>query len=103
MIKKLQESQGSSESDEDDEVEIIPNNIGLKAPAVKMQRSSVSAEAYGKFNQKGNFQARVIPKTEEQKKRIKDKLQKAFMFQALDEKETEIVINAMEEKKFRLY
>lgn len=98
----MQESQGSSESDEDDEVEIIPNNIGLKAPVAKIQRSSVSAEAYGNFNKKGNFQARVIPKTEEQKKRIKDKLQKAFMFQALDEKETEIVINAMEEKKFRL-
>jgi cAMP-dependent protein kinase regulator len=37
-------------------------------------RTSVSAEAYGKFNKKGTFQARVIPKTSEQKARIEKRL-----------------------------
>ncbi len=64
-------------------------------------RTSVSAEAYGKFNKKGAFQARVIPKTSEQKGRIEKRLGQAFMFSALDDKEREIVINAMDEKKFR--
>lgn len=65
-------------------------------------RTSVSAEAYGKFNKKGTFQARVIPKTSEQKARIEKRLGQAFMFSALDDKEREIVINAMDEKKFRI-
>lgn len=69
----------------------------------KQQRSSVSAEVYGVFNQKGNFKPRVIKKMPDQVKRIKEKLEKAFMFQCLDEKETEIVINAMEEKKYKYF
>lgn len=69
----------------------------------KKQRSSVSAEVYGQFNKKGTFKPRVIPKTEDQKRKIRERLEKAFMFQALDEKESEIVINAMEEKRFRFF
>jgi cAMP-dependent protein kinase regulator len=42
----------------------------------------------------------VIPKTEAQKERIMRRLSQAFMFSALDDKERDIVINAMEEKKF---
>lgn len=64
-------------------------------------RTSVSAEAYGKFNQKGNFKARMIPKNQEQKARIEKRLGQAFMFSALDDKEREIVVGAMEEKRFR--
>jgi len=41
--------------------------------------------------------ARVIEKTQEQKDRIKLRMDQAFMFSALDKEETEIVINAMEE------
>jgi cAMP-dependent protein kinase regulator len=41
----------------------------------------------------------VIEKTEEQKTRILDKLGHNFMFDALDEKEREIVIGAIEERK----
>lgn len=63
-------------------------------------RHSVSAEAYGAWNKKENFQPRVIPKTEEQKQRIKEKLKTSFIFSSLDNKELEIVVNAMEEKKF---
>ena len=39
------------------------------------QRNSVSAEVYGSFNKKDNFKAKVIPKTEEQRKRIQTKME----------------------------
>lgn len=64
-------------------------------------RTSVSAEAYGKYNKKGDFKARIIAKNQEQKTRIEKRLSQAFMFSALDDKERDIVVNAMEEKRFR--
>ena len=97
--KNNKKSEISSEEDEDDVLEDLPTKkTSLKG---KPQRTSVSAEAYGNFNKKGSFKPRIIPKSDEQKRRIRERLQKAFMFQALDEKETEIVINSMEEKIFR--
>ena len=50
----------------------------------------------------GDFEAKVIPKTEAQKKQISDRLSHAFMFSHLDEKEKTIVIDAMHEKLFEL-
>ena len=88
----------SDESDEEEVKELVP----VKKPEPKKQgRSSVSAEAYGQFNKKGLFKARVIKKVPDQIKRIRERLEKSFMFQCLDEKESEIVINAMEEKKYK--
>ena len=74
-------------------------------------RKAISAETYGEYNKKENFVARVIPKTEDQTKRhkcylyfnrIRTKLQSSFIFSALNSKEIEIVIGAMEEKKFAI-
>jgi len=65
------------------------------------QRSSVSAEVYGKFHQKGDYKPRVIKKSEEQKGRIAERLSKTFMFASLDPKEQEIIIDSMEEKKVK--
>ena len=92
--KKKQQQEVTSEEDDDEEVEDLPTQH--KTGKDKNQRVSVSAEAYGNYNKKGNFKARVIPKNDDQKRRIRERLQKA-----LDEKETEIVINAMEEKCFK--
>ena len=39
----------------------------------------------------------MIPKSEESKKAIRDKLNMAFMFSALDENEKDIVVDAMEQ------
>ena len=65
----------------------------------KKQRISVSAEAYGKFNKKGDFKPRVIQKSDDQKNRIIDRLSQAFMFSNLEKKEKDITVDAMEEKK----
>lgn len=56
---------------------------------------------YGSFNKREEFKARVIPKSLDAKKRIRTRMDQAFMFSVLDEKEKEIVIMAMEEKKFQ--
>lgn len=87
-----------SNDEEDDYVEDIPK---AKLQQKKVQRSSVSAEAYGMWNKKGTFKPRVIPKNEAQKMRIAQRLAQAFMFSALDDNEKNIVIDAMEEKKFQ--
>jgi cAMP-dependent protein kinase regulator len=83
-------------SDEDEYVDELP------IPAAKAKagpRASVSAEAFGSWNRKEAFVPRVIPKTQEQKDTIIDRLNKAFMFEALDDKERDIVVNAMEERR----
>jgi cAMP-dependent protein kinase regulator len=59
----------------------------------------VSAEAFGQYNKKENFKARVVPKSEQAKAAIMDKIEKSFMFSGLDEAEKDIVVDAMEEKK----
>ncbi len=63
-------------------------------------RNSVSAEAYGTFNKKEDYKPRVIPKSESQRARILEKLNIAFMFQVLDDKDKGVVVDAMEEKQF---
>merc|ERR1719399_1439660 len=67
-------------------------------PTQMRQRTSVSAEAYGAWNKKMDFTPVVIPKTEEQKDRIKATLMKSWMFNKLDEDHMKVVINAMVEK-----
>ena len=64
-------------------------------------RDSVSAEAYGTFNKKEAWNPVVIPKSEEQKARIVDKLNKSFMFQALESKEQQMVVDAMKECTYK--
>ena len=43
-------------------------------------RSSVSAEAFGVYNKKEEFKPIVIPKSEDTKKRIAERLNMSFMF-----------------------
>lgn len=50
-----------SEEDSDDYIEISKEVLQKKVQ--QGMRSSVSAEAYGAFNKKGQFKPRDIPKT----------------------------------------
>ena len=65
-------------------------------------RVSVSAEVYGFYNKKQNFVPKIIQKNEDQMNRIKGKIISSFIFSSLEKKDLEVVINAMEEKKFHL-
>jgi cAMP-dependent protein kinase regulator len=73
------------------------NPLANRAP-----RASVSAEAFGAWNKKSDFVPKVIKKSEEAKERIRTRLNQAFMFQALDEKEKNIVIDSMDEKAIKM-
>lgn len=66
---------------------------------MSVPRAAVSAEVYGQFNKKENFKSRVIPKSEDQIQRIKARILQSFLFNNLESKDLNIVIDAMEEKK----
>ena len=101
------QSQSESDDDEDDvdpELDNIVTRINNNPQMKKMSlipRSGVSAEVYGKFHKKEDFVARVIKKTPEQIQRIKTSVIHSFLFGNLEPKDLEVVINAMEEKKFK--
>jgi cAMP-dependent protein kinase regulator len=85
----------SEEDEEDDTVEAMPEppknyNRG--------QRQSVSAEAYGQWNVKGDFKPPVYEKTAEQKTRIQKCIGPSFLFSSLDKEDLNTVILAFKER-----
>jgi cAMP-dependent protein kinase regulator len=94
--KGHQSNSNSDESEEDDEIEDLP----ISLPKKQQGRTSVSAEAFGNWNQKQAYIPKIIPKSSEVKSQLQDRLKKSFMFANLEEQERLIVLNAMEEKKF---
>ncbi|OMJ93287.1 hypothetical protein SteCoe_3748 [Stentor coeruleus] len=89
------EGMSSSASSDDDIIEDV-----LLKPSIKKFRTSVSAEAYGQWNKKSDFIPRQIIKTNDQRQRIIQVIDKCFMFSSLDKLEREVLISAFEEKKF---
>ena len=87
----------TEESDEDSEEE-EKQEAPVKQRAVK-QRKGISAEVFGENNRKGDFVPPVFPKSAEAKEQLKTKLLQAFMFNALDANELNIVLDAVEEVK----
>lgn len=90
----------SEESEDDDCGDEIPESFQRPEAALGKARQSVSAEAYGQWNQKKAFTPPSYPKTEEQKQRLNVTLQKAFLFQGLDESDMNCVLMALQEAKF---
>ena len=98
------QSESDEEDDVDPELDNIVNKINANPQMKKMSllpRSAVSAEVYGEYHKKESFVARVVPKTQEQIKRIKSSVIHSFLFGNLEQKDLEVVINAMEEKVFK--
>ena len=101
--KEDKEMEVSSESDsdvDDEEQKKIDEEMRKRQQKKKGMRTSVSAEVYGIHNIKKPFVPRVIPKTEEQKKRITEKCMQSFIFNSLEDKELKTVIDSFEEKKY---
>lgn len=92
-------STSESDADEDEELDEFKEQEEFKKLVnkndYKNMRTSVSAEAYGDYNKKGNFKPPVHPKTAEQKERIMSKLNLSFLFSGLDKKEKDIIVDAM--------
>merc|ERR1719456_2001489 len=87
-----------AEEEEEEEVDEIPENFIKPEGQMKTARASVSAEAYGAWNQKVAFTPPVYAKTDEQKERLSGVLSKSFLFSSLEGKDLAQVIDAMEEK-----
>ena len=56
---------------------------------------------FREYNKKKEFKPRNIPKTDEQKKSILDKVSKSFMFNSLENEDLNTVLLAFEEKKYK--
>lgn len=95
---KLYPQDSDTESEEDSEGTLPPLPEAKKGLNRKA-RTSVSAEAFGTWNKKGDFKAVVVPKNDDTKDKIRARLSKSFLFNSLDEKDFEIVIGAMTEVK----
>ena len=101
--KEDKEMEVSSESDSDideEEQKRIDEEMHKRQQKKKNMRTSVSAEVYGIHNVKKPFVPRVIPKTDDQIARIKDKCMQSFIFNSLDDKELKTVIDSFEEKRY---
>lgn len=96
----------TSESDSDEEQDekqaaAFAKMLEVKRSTLKVPRKSVSAEAYGIHNPKGNFVPRVVPKDESTRALIRELLSNSFLFRHLDERDMNIVIDAMAARNFQ--
>jgi len=93
-----QDKQEKEESEEEDDAdEEPPPDFFKEQTGPPKARASVSAEAYGDWNTKKAFVANVIPKTDEQKDRLRNVLSKSFLFAALEDNDMTVCIGAMSE------
>ena len=98
--KSHEESVSGEADDEDSQLGDLSKQPVIKKKNI-LPRAGVSAEVYGEFNKKEDFVARNIPKTDEQIQRIKSSVIHSFLFSNLEPKDLEIVIRAMDEKRFK--
>jgi len=85
-------------SDDEDEEEDCADLVPMPKMAPRTRSQSVSAEAYGAFNQRKAYKPIIIPKDAGQKKRIKDVLKNCWMFKDYKEENLLILVDAMAEK-----
>mmetsp|Transcript_149972 Transcript_149972/g.276709 ORF Transcript_149972/g.276709 Transcript_149972/m.276709 type:complete len:412 (-) Transcript_149972:133-1368(-) len=88
------------EEEDDDCGDEIPESFRQSEAQGARARTSVSAEAYGQWNQKKAFTPPVYPKTDDQLTRLGSTLSKSFMFAALEKAEMDILLQAMKECNF---
>jgi len=88
------------EEDDDDDCDEIPESFRKPEGQMGTTRASVSAEAYGAWNQKKAFTPPVHPKSDDQKDRLNQVLMKSFMFSELEQQDMETVLMACSEVAF---
>jgi len=76
----------------------VKSNKKKKKNLTKGGRKGVSAEAYGKNNKRKSYVPKIYPKSSEQITRIKNRILNSFIFNNLEKKDINIVIDAMQEK-----
>jgi len=89
-----------SEEDDDDDCDEIPESFKKSEAQMGKARQSVSAEAYGQWNQKKAFTPPSYPKSDEQKARLEATISNSFLFSALEPADMQTVLLAMKECNF---
>lgn len=96
---KKQKTDFSSESEDDYEQDVENEDVtAKKLDLLRNQgkkKMAISAESYGSYNQMKDYKPPVVPKTNEQREEIRQVLKMSFMFNTLEERDFEIIINAM--------
>merc|ERR1711871_516064 len=87
------------EEDDDDMIAELPDSQLTAPPAGRRRRSAVSAESMDPANMK-NKKKTVIEKSDDDKKKILARLQKCFLFAALDGDALDDLVLAVAEKNF---
>ncbi|KAJ3028257.1 UNVERIFIED_CONTAM: hypothetical protein HDU68_002064 [Siphonaria sp. JEL0065] len=82
---------------QEEESDQMPTEVS-KAMTVRGRRTSVSAESMAP-SKTDPFIPVVIPKTDDQRKRISASISKSILFRSCDEEQTRSVVDAMMEKK----
>jgi len=89
-----------SEEEDDDENDEPPPGWEKNDQTLGKARASVSAEAYGQWNQKKAFTPPNFPKSTEQLQRLSETLSNVFLFSELDKPDLDLVLLAMKEEAF---
>eukprot|EP00931_Biecheleriopsis_adriatica_P025916 TRINITY_DN1581_c1_g1_i1.p1 TRINITY_DN1581_c1_g1~~TRINITY_DN1581_c1_g1_i1.p1 ORF type:complete len:407 (-),score=98.67 TRINITY_DN1581_c1_g1_i1:61-1281(-) len=89
-----------SDDDSDDEVDEIPEDFKKSEASLGRARQSVSAEAYGSWNAKKEFVPPCVTKSADQEVRLKETLNKNFMFSSLEAQDMGTILLAMKECVF---
>jgi len=97
-IPEPYEQEGLEEDDDDEEEEDELDEEQFMRHMQSKQRTSVSAEAYGDWNQITAFSPVVIPKSEEQSAKLREVLQQCILFETLDSESLDIIVGAMAER-----
>jgi len=97
VAKAQEEDEDEDEEEEDDDA---PDEPPPPPVSMSRQRASVSAEAYGSWNQKKPFDPPKHTKTEEQAERLRRILSRSFMFSSLAKADFDVVLLAMKEVSF---
>ena len=106
--KKMKQEQSSSDSEADakrpqddsssdsEADEVAPLEVSKNLQMAKKSRTSVSAEVFGKYHVKAAFKPKIIQKSQAVQESIKNRMLGAFMFMNLDDKDMQVVIDAMD-------
>ena len=105
IILQMKKQSGEKDSDYSFE-EIIETQFRAQRTMKKRVtsvagRKGISAESYGQFNKKEQFKPKFVKKDEQVTAKIKSRILQSFLFNGLENADINIVIGAMEEKKFK--
>ena len=96
----FEETSKNSDTDSDEEDDVLDNLPALLEKNRGRPRISVSGESFSE-KKNSDFKPPFVEKTKEAKERLSNRLGQAFMFSSLEDNEKEIVVDAMREHSYK--